>query len=158
MCIYFSYYIYLLFHMFYHPENWHCLSISLPMMMIGKCFGSSAQSKHYSIFLYSSILQLKQILEFEIESESTRDNERQRERERERRGDNTSIERWHSRISFGFVLKKNVDTRGNESPFFRAILFFFCFSSYLQSVEPYSTYHSWTYIPGCHSNMIPFTG
>lgn len=38
--------------------------------------------------------------------------------------------------------------------------FFFCFvsSAYLQSGEPYSTYHSWTYFLCCYSNTIPVTG
>lgn len=55
----------------YIPGNWHCLSISLLMMMImmmmiiGKCFGSSAQSKHFDIFFYTSVTEHVQNLKIQ---------------------------------------------------------------------------------------------
>lgn len=107
-------FIYLLFHVFHLPWK---LGLSFNFITYDddrKVFRfKRTQSKHYSIFLHSSDFQLKQILDIEI-----------KKRERERR-DNAWVECWHSRISFGFVLKRNVETRGNESPFFRAIFFLF---------------------------------
>lgn len=113
-----------MFYLLYLPENWHCIAFFLLMVamtMIGKCF----DSKHYEIFLWTSVFGLEQILKIEKET--------RRER-KQYAGKHFKCIVWR----LGLYRREMLRQEGMQVHSFVQ----FRFSYYLQSVEPCSTYHS----------------